>query len=66
MIRSWIERRRPELQANWERGRLKQPFERRAFVEYGVPSWPDGFDVDAIALYREMETAGLLSEPIGA
>lgn len=28
VIRLWIERRRPELRANWERGRLQQPFER--------------------------------------
>ena len=46
---------------------LRDPaFFSRAFVEYGVPSWPNGFDMDAIALYQEMEAAGLLSEPIGA
>jgi hypothetical protein len=28
VIRPWIERRRPELRANWERGRLRRPFER--------------------------------------
>jgi Domain of unknown function (DUF4160) len=28
IIRPWIERRRPELMANWERGKLRQPFER--------------------------------------
>ena len=42
-----------------------QEFFARAFVEYGVPAWPNGFDMDAIALHQEMETAGLLSEPIG-
>jgi Protein of unknown function (DUF2442) len=46
---------------------LREPaFFARAFVEYGVPAWPNGFDLDAIALHQEMETAGLLSEPIGA
>lgn len=35
---------------------------RRVFLEFGAPSWPNGFDVDAIALYREMEAAGALSQ----
>ncbi len=35
---------------------------RRVFLEFGVPSWPNGFDVDPIALYREMEAAGALSQ----
>jgi hypothetical protein len=34
---------------------------RRVFVECGVPAWPNGFDLDAIALYREMDEAGLLT-----
>lgn len=33
----------------------------RVFIEYGVPTWPNGFDVDAIALYEKMSAAGLLS-----
>jgi hypothetical protein len=33
----------------------------RVFVECGVPTWPNGFDLDAIALYREMDEAGLLA-----
>jgi hypothetical protein len=46
---------------------LRDPtFFARVFVEYGVPAWPNGFDVDAIALHREMEAAGLLSEPAAA
>jgi hypothetical protein len=46
---------------------LRDPaFFARVFVEYGVPSWPNGFDLDAIALHQEMEAAGLLSQPIGA
>jgi hypothetical protein len=49
-----------------EGGPMAQPlrdpaFFARVFIEYGVPSWPNGFDVDAIALHQEMEAAGLLS-----
>jgi hypothetical protein len=32
----------------------------RVFVELGVPTWPDGFDLDAIQLHREMEATGEL------
>jgi hypothetical protein len=35
---------------------------RRVFLEFGTPSWPNGYDIDPIALYREMEAAGLLSQ----
>jgi hypothetical protein len=28
IVKPWVERRRAELMANWERGRLRQPFER--------------------------------------
>jgi hypothetical protein len=46
---------------------LRDPaFFARVFIEYGVPSWPNGYDVDAIALHQEMETAGLLSQPVEA
>jgi hypothetical protein len=41
-------------------------FFARVFVEYGVPAWPNGFDIDAIALHQEMEAAGLLSEVAAA
>lgn len=34
---------------------------RRVFVQCGVPTWPNGFDLDAIRLHDEMEAAGLLS-----
>lgn len=34
----------------------------RVFLEFGAPSWPNGFDLDPIALYREMEKAGALSQ----
>jgi hypothetical protein len=33
---------------------------RRAFISFGVPSWPNGFDLDAINLHMEMAAAGLL------
>lgn len=36
-------------------------FFQKAFVSFGVPTWPNGFDVDAINLYREMDAAGELS-----
>jgi hypothetical protein len=29
-------------------------------VEYGVPTWPNGFDLDAINLHMELKQAGLL------
>jgi uncharacterized protein DUF2442 len=46
---------------------LRDPtFFARVFVEYGVPAWPNGFDIDAIALHREMAAAGLLSEVAAA
>jgi len=37
----------------------------RVFLEFGAPSWPNGFDLDPIALYREMEAAGVLT-PVAA
>jgi hypothetical protein len=40
---------------------LRDPsFFARVFVEMGVPTWPNGFDLDAIALHQEMVAAGLL------
>lgn len=32
----------------------------RVFVQMGVPVWPNGFDLDAIALHDEMAAAGAL------
>jgi hypothetical protein len=34
---------------------------QRVFVECGAPTWLNGFDLDAIALHREMEEAGALA-----
>jgi hypothetical protein len=48
-------------------GPLRDPtFFARVFVECGVPTWPNGFDVDAIALHEEMAAAGLLSDVAAA
>ncbi|BBK29647.1 uncharacterized protein DUF2442 [Stella humosa] len=35
----------------------------RAFVQMGTVSWPNGFDLDSIALRREMGAAGELDRP---
>jgi Protein of unknown function (DUF2442) len=40
---------------------LKDPaFFARVFVECGTLTWPNGFDLDSIALHEEMKKAGLL------
>jgi hypothetical protein len=54
-----------------EGGSMVEPLQdpavlNRVFLSFGVPSWPNGFDLDAIALHMEMEEAGLLSAPVGA
>jgi len=38
----------------------------RVFVEEGVPTWPNGFDIDSVALYMELREAGLLERPVAA
>jgi hypothetical protein len=48
-----------------EEGEMLQPLKDAAFfarvhIEYGVPTWPNGFDLDAIALHMTMEEAGEL------
>ena len=41
---------------------LKDPaFFARVFVELGALAWPNGFDLDPIALYDRMSAAGELS-----
>ena len=41
---------------------LKDPaFFTRVFVELGALTWPNGFDLDPIALYDRMAAAGELS-----
>ncbi|HEY5064201.1 MAG TPA: DUF2442 domain-containing protein [Xanthobacteraceae bacterium] len=40
---------------------LRDPaFFARVFVECGVLAWPNGFDLDSIALHMEMREKGLL------
>ena len=39
---------------------------RRAFLSFGVPSWPNGFDLDAINLHMEMAKAGALKRVAAA
>ena len=34
----------------------------RVFLEYGVPTWPNGFDMYAINLHMELEAAGELKQ----
>ena len=38
----------------------------KVFIAFGVPSWPNGYDVDAINLHMEMKKAGLLKRGIAA
>ncbi|MBL8903681.1 MAG: DUF2442 domain-containing protein [Hyphomicrobiales bacterium] len=41
---------------------LRDPaFFARVFIEMGVPTWPNGFDVDPINLYMELRDAHSLS-----
>ena len=41
-------------------------FFKQVHVEYGVLTWPNGFDLDAIALHMSMENAGELRAPATA
>jgi hypothetical protein len=41
---------------------LKDPaYFARVFVEMGAPTWPNGFDLDPIALHDRMSKAGELT-----
>jgi hypothetical protein len=40
---------------------LKDPaYFARVFLEEGAPTWPNGFDLDPIALYMQLRDAGAL------
>ena len=40
---------------------LRDPaFFARVFIDDGVLTWPNGYDIDSISLYDEMKKAGLL------
>ena len=56
---SWI------LESDWPVVEpLKDPeFFDKAFVSFGVPAWPNGFDVDAIKLHGDMREQGRLRKP---
>jgi hypothetical protein len=42
---------------------LRDPaFFGRVFLEYGTLAWPNGYDLDSIALHDEMKAAGLLQQ----
>ncbi|MBB5752847.1 DUF2442 domain-containing protein [Prosthecomicrobium pneumaticum] len=48
-----------------EEGPMVEPlrdaaFFARVYLDYGAPSWPNGFDVDAIWLHDAMKALGLL------
>jgi len=46
---------------------LRDPaFFKSVFISFGVPSWPNGFEVDAIALQMELEKSGLLHQTAAA
>jgi len=41
---------------------LRDPaYFKRVFIEMGVPTWPNGFDLDPINLYMQLRDAGALS-----
>ena len=39
---------------------------KRVFVEFGAPTWPNGFDVAPGWLHQEIATAGNLNRPAHA
>ncbi len=42
---------------------LKDPnYFRRVFVEFGTPTWPNGFDLAPWALHAELNAAGKLRQ----
>lgn len=50
------------LESEWPMSKplIDPAFFARVFVSLGVPTWPNGFDVDAIQLHREMNDQGRL------
>jgi len=39
---------------------FEEAFFNRVTVIDGIPTWPNGYDIDAIALHMRMKAAGLL------
>ncbi len=43
---------------------LRDPnYFRRVFLEFGAPTWPNGFDIAPEWLHREIAAAGKLARP---
>ena len=38
----------------------------RVFIDFGTPTWPNGYDLAPNALYKEMSEAGLLRQAADA
>jgi uncharacterized protein DUF2442 len=52
-----------------EQGPMVEPLRdldyfKRVFLEYGAPTWPNGFDVAPTWLYREIAAAGNLRRAV--
>ncbi len=52
-------------------GRMLEPLRdetyfQRVFIEAGVLTWPNGFDLDPINLYMQMRDEGLLAPALAA
>jgi hypothetical protein len=46
---------------------LRDPnYFRRVFLDFGAPTWPNGYDLAPNALHAEMQTAGLLHPAVTA
>jgi hypothetical protein len=43
-----------------------EAFFRRVVLRHGVPSWPNGYEIDATNLHIELDGAGLLTSPVAA
>jgi hypothetical protein len=43
-----------------------QDYFRRIFIEFGTPTWPNGFDLAPWALHSELAAAGSLRHPQAA
>jgi len=44
---------------------LRDPgFFARVFIDDGVLAWPNGFDLDTIALHEDMKNAGILRKAV--
>lgn len=39
---------------------------QRVFLEFGAPTWPNGFDIAPVWLHRELEAAGKLTRHTAA